>query len=212
MFASYWDWNDSGDQDVRDATIDKAHYLAQIGDKDESIKIFGTGKFSIQTTRWVLYLELILSFRSKQSLICFFIVFQEDKKVPLGVKLDVTFSLLRIGLFYNDRTLIVENVKKARKMIDDGGDWDRRNRLKVYEGLYKLTIRDFKWVRIYDTRSRKWSKRTPFGYVKIAIFKRDKINGPFWGFHHVNRFCHSLFGSFSGPCRKKPNPSGLECR
>jgi len=102
-----------GDQDVRDATIDKAHYLAQIGDKEESIKVFGT-------------------------------VFQEDKKVPLGVKLDVTFSLLRIGLFYNDRTLIVENVKKARKMIDDGGDWDRRNRLKVYEGLYKLTIRDFK--------------------------------------------------------------------
>ena len=56
----------------------------------------------------------------------------------------MTFSLLRIGLFYNDRALIVENVKKARKMIDDGGDWDRRNRLKVYEGLYKLTIRDFK--------------------------------------------------------------------
>ena len=35
-----------GDQDVRDATIDKAHYLAQIGDKEESIKIFGTGMFS----------------------------------------------------------------------------------------------------------------------------------------------------------------------
>ena len=31
-------------------------------------------------------------------------------------------------------------------MIDDGGDWDRRNRLKVYEGLYLLTIRDFKYV------------------------------------------------------------------
>lgn len=35
-----------GDQDVRDATIDKAHYLAQIGDKEESIKIFGTGMYS----------------------------------------------------------------------------------------------------------------------------------------------------------------------
>ena len=34
-----------GDQDVRDATIDKAHYLAQIGDKEESIKIFGTGMY-----------------------------------------------------------------------------------------------------------------------------------------------------------------------
>ena len=29
-------------------------------------------------------------------------------------------------------------------MIDEGGDWDRRNRLKVYQGLYCVAIRDFK--------------------------------------------------------------------
>jgi 26S proteasome regulatory subunit N7 len=29
-------------------------------------------------------------------------------------------------------------------MIEEGGDWDRRNRLKVYEGIYRLSIRDFK--------------------------------------------------------------------
>ena len=29
-------------------------------------------------------------------------------------------------------------------MIDEGGDWDRRNRLKVYRGLYCMAIRDFK--------------------------------------------------------------------
>ena len=29
-------------------------------------------------------------------------------------------------------------------LIDEGGDWDRRNRLKVYEGMFKLSIRDFK--------------------------------------------------------------------
>lgn len=28
-------------------------------------------------------------------------------------------------------------------MIEEGGDWDRRNRLKVYEGVYLMTIRDF---------------------------------------------------------------------
>ena len=28
-------------------------------------------------------------------------------------------------------------------LVDEGGDWDRRNRLKVYEGLYKMSIRDF---------------------------------------------------------------------
>lgn len=29
-------------------------------------------------------------------------------------------------------------------LIEKGGDWDRRNRLKVYHGLYYLSIRDFK--------------------------------------------------------------------
>lgn len=29
-------------------------------------------------------------------------------------------------------------------LVEKGGDWDRRNRLKVYEGLHLLSIRDFK--------------------------------------------------------------------
>lgn len=29
-------------------------------------------------------------------------------------------------------------------MIEEGGDWDRRNRLKVYQGVYCMAIRDFK--------------------------------------------------------------------
>lgn len=29
-------------------------------------------------------------------------------------------------------------------LIDEGGDWDRRNRLKVYQGFYCIAIRDFK--------------------------------------------------------------------
>ena len=29
-------------------------------------------------------------------------------------------------------------------MIDEGGDWDRRNRLKVYQGVYCMSVRDFK--------------------------------------------------------------------
>lgn len=29
------------------------------------------------------------------------------------------------------------------RLIEEGGDWDRRNRLKTYEGLYSMSIRDF---------------------------------------------------------------------
>lgn len=28
-------------------------------------------------------------------------------------------------------------------MVEEGGDWDRRNRFKVYEGLFELSIRNF---------------------------------------------------------------------
>ena len=30
------------------------------------------------------------------------------------------------------------------RLIGEGGDWDRRNRLKVYTGLHFLSIRQFK--------------------------------------------------------------------
>lgn len=34
-------------------------------------------------------------------------------------------------------------------LIEEGGDWDRRNRLKVYQGLYSIAIRDFKAAATY---------------------------------------------------------------
>ncbi|KAM9272071.1 LOW QUALITY PROTEIN: 26S proteasome non-ATPase regulatory subunit 6 [Cariama cristata] len=65
-----------------------------------------------------------------------------DKTVALGHRLDV-FYLLRIGLFYMDNDLITRNIEKAKSLIEEGGDWDRRNRL-MYQGLYCVAIRDFK--------------------------------------------------------------------
>ena len=67
-----------------------------------------------------------------------------DKTVALGHRLDIIFNLIRIGLFYMDHSLITRNISKAKELIDEGGDWDRRNRLKVYQGLYSIAIRDFK--------------------------------------------------------------------
>ena len=66
----------------------------------------------------------------------FLIVFQEDKKVPLGVKLDVTFSLLRIGLFYNNRKVLgcylslTETIRSVRTL-----SWRHKS--------YVLIISDF---------------------------------------------------------------------
>jgi len=67
-----------------------------------------------------------------------------EKTVGSGQKLDIVFTLIRIGLFWKDHDLIVKNLEKAKAMVDAGSDWDRRNRLKVYEAYYLLSIRQFK--------------------------------------------------------------------
>ncbi|KAK7476519.1 hypothetical protein BaRGS_00032267 [Batillaria attramentaria] len=67
-----------------------------------------------------------------------------DKTVALGYRLDLVFHLIRLGLFYMDHDLINKNLEKAQTLIDEGGDWDRRNRLKVYRGVYCMSIREFK--------------------------------------------------------------------
>ncbi|XP_063593657.1 26S proteasome non-ATPase regulatory subunit 6-like [Penaeus indicus] len=67
-----------------------------------------------------------------------------DKTVSLGQRLDLVFHNIRLGLFYLDHSLITRNLEKAKSLIEEGGDWDRRNRLKVYEGVYCMAVRDFK--------------------------------------------------------------------
>lgn len=67
-----------------------------------------------------------------------------EKTVTLGHRLDLIFYQLRLGLFYMDQDLIERNLEKAKTLVDEGGDWDRRNRMKVYQGLRAMSIRDFK--------------------------------------------------------------------
>ena len=37
-----------------------------------------------------------------------------------------------------------EGLKKAKEVMASGGDWERRNRLKVYEAIFLLATRDIK--------------------------------------------------------------------
>lgn len=48
------------------------------------------------------------------------------------------------GFFFNDRALTETNLSAAEKLIEEGGDWDRLNRLKVYRALNLLNSRQFK--------------------------------------------------------------------
>lgn len=67
-----------------------------------------------------------------------------EKTIGFGQKLDIVFNMYRIGLFWNDSAIIKKNLEQAKSMIEQGSDWDRRNRLKVYEALHLMSIREFK--------------------------------------------------------------------
>lgn len=64
-----------------------------------------------------------------------------DKTGILGSKIDIVLAIIRIGLFFDDKMLVKKNVERAQSLVESGGDWDRRNRLKAYQGLHFLTIR-----------------------------------------------------------------------
>ena len=66
-----------------------------------------------------------------------------EKTGILGTKIDLVLAIIRIGLFFGDKLLVKKNVERAKTLVESGGDWDRRNRLKAYQGLHLLTVRSY---------------------------------------------------------------------
>jgi len=99
-----------GDNEVREANLQKFEYYHIIGDKENTLKQF----------------DLTL-----------------EKTMALGHKVDLVFSMIRATILHLDLELMDRYIKKAHQLQEKDGDWERRNRLKVYEGLYWLCMRDF---------------------------------------------------------------------
>ncbi|CAM9099584.1 unnamed protein product [Phaeothamnion confervicola] len=65
-------------------------------------------------------------------------------KVSTGRRIDAIMQKIRVALFHLDSKQVRTDLDAAAALIDAGGDWDRRNRLKVYEAFYLMTARDLK--------------------------------------------------------------------
>jgi 26S proteasome regulatory subunit N7 len=65
------------------------------------------------------------------------------KTIEIGKKMDIAFLLIKIYLELNNIEKVKDNIDECHRLLEKGGDWERKNRLKVYEGIYKLIIRDF---------------------------------------------------------------------
>ncbi|ANB14970.1 proteasome regulatory particle lid subunit RPN7 [Sugiyamaella lignohabitans] len=66
-----------------------------------------------------------------------------DLTASSGVKIDICFTIIRIGFFFDDKPFIGAELDAVKLLIDRGGDWERRNRYKTYNGLYLLSSRQF---------------------------------------------------------------------
>lgn len=51
--------------------------------------------------------------------------------------------MIRVGLFFGDKLYVKKSIERATSLVESGGDWDRRNRLKAYTGLHLMTIRSY---------------------------------------------------------------------
>ncbi|KAG5518415.1 hypothetical protein PMAC_002808 [Pneumocystis sp. 'macacae'] len=67
-----------------------------------------------------------------------------DNNTAIGFQIDILFGIMRIALFFSDIPLFICNMDKAKNLVDNGADWDRKNRLKTYMALHFMNIRNFK--------------------------------------------------------------------
>lgn len=65
-------------------------------------------------------------------------------KLSTGKTIDALMECARVASFHGDLKKNAALVERASKLAQDGGDWDRRNRLKVYSALSNLLARNVK--------------------------------------------------------------------
>ena len=98
--------------------VDKAQYIFQIG------KIYKEEK---------MYDQALTQFKETIS-----------NTKSFNTKIDALFEICHIGLMTKDLDLLKEYLEKIKESLKEGGDWEKKNRLKVYDGLYLLFNRNFK--------------------------------------------------------------------
>mmetsp|Transcript_38167 Transcript_38167/g.58209 ORF Transcript_38167/g.58209 Transcript_38167/m.58209 type:complete len:144 (+) Transcript_38167:231-662(+) len=59
-------------------------------------------------------------------------------------KMEILFEVLLINIEKEDIESIKKDIEECHKLVDEGADWDKKNKLKIFEGVYCMLIRDFK--------------------------------------------------------------------
>lgn len=68
----------------------------------------------------------------------------EAKTAGAGPRMDLALSLLRLDISRGDWHAVKDGLDRAQTLCAKGGDWERKNRLKVYEAVFLTATRQFK--------------------------------------------------------------------
>lgn len=66
-----------------------------------------------------------------------------EKSQSFNLKMDSVFEVLLIAIRSKDLPMIKENLDLCKKFLKDASDWEKKNKFKVYEGLYLVLTRKF---------------------------------------------------------------------
>ena len=59
-------------------------------------------------------------------------------------KMEILFEILLMNIEKENIPVISKDIDTCHKLVEDGADWDKKNKLKIFEGVYLIMIRDFK--------------------------------------------------------------------
>jgi 26S proteasome regulatory subunit N7 len=67
-----------------------------------------------------------------------------EKSGGASKKMEILFHILQMTIHNIDIPKIKKDIATCKELVDNGADWEKKNKLKVFEGVYCMIIRDFK--------------------------------------------------------------------
>lgn len=73
-------------------------------------------------------------------------IFREAYDMTGGAsrKMEILFEIILMNLEKYDLDALKKDVATCKQLVEEGADWDKKNKLKIFEGVYCMLIREFK--------------------------------------------------------------------
>ena len=73
-------------------------------------------------------------------------IFREaySKSGGASKKMEILFEIMLMNIEKEDLESIKKDVNQCKILVDEGADWDKKNKFKIFEGVYNMMIRNLK--------------------------------------------------------------------